>query len=370
MLISALVSAVVAAAVAVPLTLRVADDPEAQTAQVTPVALPAQPDDEDAPGDEDGPVQPNAPASSMTSDTLAEVAEAVLPSVAVVETASAQGQGAGSAVVFREDGYLVTNNHVVDGANQISVQLYDGRVFPAEVVGTAATFDLAVLQIEATDLIVPGYAEDDPRVGETAIAIGAPFGFGSTVTSGIVSALGRQLVDPASGNPLTDLVQTDAAINPGTSGGALVNAAGQVIGINTAIVGGGTNDGVGFAVPTSSVVRAAEQLIDQGFVEYAQLGVGASSTGVTPQLAEQRGLDTPSGALVGQVNPGSSADQAGIVDGDIIIAIDDEAIGDFGDLAAEIRGRDPGDVVVLEVVGADGEPRDVEATLDGVRTND
>ena len=369
LLAASLVAALIAAGLTVPLTLslsgageEVADGPSTQT-----IALPA----EDDVADDETPTQPAAPAAGMTSDTVADVAEAVLPSVAVVETAVAGRQvGSGSAVVFREDGYLVTNNHVIETADDIRVRLVDGRVLDATVIGTAADFDLAVLQVGATDLTVPGYAEGDPRVGETAIAIGAPFGFNSTVTSGIVSATGRTLNDPASQTSLVDLVQTDAAINPGNSGGALVNASGQVIGLNTAIVGGGTNDGIGFAVPTSSVVRIGDQLIEQGFFEYAQLGVGTVPGGLTPEIAEQRGIDTTNGALVGEVNPQSAADDAGIVPGDIVISIADEDIDGFDDLAATIRGMNPGDTVSLEVIDEAGETRSVDVVLGGVRTND
>jgi S1-C subfamily serine protease len=348
----------------------VEDGVQEQTAEAgtQPVNLPAPPDDEDGSSSQ-------APASDMTSDTVADVAEAVLPSVAVVTVfagGSATPDGSGSAVVFREDGYLVTNNHVIDGAGRIEVLLTDGRTFDAEVIGTASQFDLAVLQIDAEDLDVPAYAEEEPRVGETAIAIGAPFGFNSTVTSGIVSALGRSLSDPRSGITLVDLVQTDAAINPGNSGGPLVNAAGEVIGINTAIVGAsGANDGIGFAVPTSTVVRIGGQLIEQGFFEYAQLGVGTQSgLRITPEVAEQRGLETTNGALVGEVVPGSGADDAGIRPGDIIVAIDGEPIEDFADLSAAIRGMDPGATVELEIVDEAGERRTVTVTLGGVRTND
>lgn len=366
LLAAALVGALVAVGVAVPVTLALAPDEATQATddpQVTSVMAPA-----DTPDDET-PVVPDAPATGMTTDTVADVADALLPSVAVVETATAAGQqiGSGSAVVYRADGYLVTNNHVIDGAAQVRVRLPDGRTRAAEVVGTAANFDLAVLRIEADDLVVPAYAGEDPRVGETAIAIGAPFGFDSTVTAGIVSALGRTLSDPV-GPTLVDLVQTDAAINPGNSGGALVNAAGQVIGINTAIVGGGTNDGVGFAVPTSTVLRVADQLIEQGFFEYALLGV--SGADLQPAQAEELGLDTTNGAYIGEVVPDSAADDAGIVAGEVVVAIDGDPVDSMSDLSAAIRGYAPDDRVTITVVGPSGETRDVEVVLGGVRTND
>ena len=358
--VAALVGALVAVAVAVPTTLALAPDAADQTAgtSVTPVNAP-----QDTPADET-PVAPAAPPSSMTTDTVADVAEALLPSVAVVET----NTGSGSAVVYRADGYLITNNHVIAGARDVRVRLTDGRTRDATVVGTAASFDLAVLQIDADDLMVPEYADGDPRVGETAIAIGAPFGFDSTVTSGIVSALGRTLSDPISNVSLVDLVQTDAAINPGNSGGALVNAAGQVIGINTAIVGGGTNDGVGFAVPTSTVLRVADQLIEQGFFEYALLGVTGGD--LQPAQAEELGLDTTNGAYIGEVVPDSAADDAGIVPGDVVVAIDGDDVTSMSDLSAAIRGYAPDDVVTVTLYGADGQTRSVEVTLGGVRTND
>ncbi|MGI9017311.1 MAG: trypsin-like peptidase domain-containing protein [Euzebya sp.] len=361
-----MISALVAAGVSVPLTLQLADrQVAAQDPVTTQLNLPAA--DDTAPGTT--PVEPAAPPSSITSDTVADVAEAVLPSVAVVETSQGgQPVSSGSAVVFRSDGYLVTNNHVVQDADALQVRLFDGRSLPAEVVGTASTFDLAVLRVDVDDLIVPGYAESDPRVGETAIAIGAPFGFNSTVTSGIVSATGRTLADPASNTQLVDLVQTDAAINPGNSGGALVNAAGQVIGLNTAIVGGRTNDGVGFAVPTSSVVRIADQLIDQGFFEYAQLGV--SGDDLQPVQAEQLGLETTNGAYLGEVLRGSGAEEAGLQIGEVVTAIDGEPINSMSDLSATIRQHNPDDTITLDVVGTDGQTRTVDVTLGGVRTND
>lgn len=365
MLAAALVAAVVAAGVSVPLTLRLSDTPDPAADQVSTQQINLPPQDE-TPADTPA-LQPPAQASGITSDTVAEVAEAVLPSVAVVEGTVDGRPGSGSAVVFRQDGYLVTNNHVVDNAADVRVRLFDGRSLPAEVIGTASAFDLAVLKVDADDLKVPAYADEDPRVGESAIAIGAPFGFNSTVTAGIVSATGRTL-PTAPGENLVDLVQTDAAINPGNSGGALVNAAGQVIGLNTAIVGGRTNDGVGFAVPTSAVVRIGEQLIEQGFFEYAQLGVMGGD--LMPDQAEQLGLGTTNGAFITEVVPSGGADEAGIAASEAITAIDGEAVTSMSDLSATIRGLDPGDTISLEVVAADGQTREVDVTLGGVRTND
>lgn len=366
MLASALVAALVAVGVSVPLTLELSDRATPETDQISTQQINLPPQDETAP--DTPPLQPPAQPSGITSDTVAEVAEAVLPSVAVVEGIVDGRPGSGSAVVFRKDGYLVTNNHVVADATDVRVRLFDGRNLSAEVVGTASQFDLAVLQVDADDLVVPAYAEKDPRVGETAIAIGAPFGFNSTVTAGIVSATGRTLPTTPGESPLVDLVQTDAAINPGNSGGALVNAARQVIGLNTAIVGGGTNDGVGFAVPTSAVVRIGEQLIERGFFEYAQLGVAGGD--LQPEQAEQLQLETTNGAFVTEVIPGSGADDAGIAASEAITAIDGETVTSMSDLSATIRGLDPGKTIALEVVGTDGEAREVDVILGGVRTND
>ena len=361
-LAAALVAAVVSAGVAVPVTLAVAPDEAAAPTAAAPSAS------QDAAAQEVAAQSAGAAPAvpTMAPGGIAAVAERTLPSVARVDVASRQAQGSGSAVIYREDGYLVTNNHVVEGADEVQITLPDGTVWAADVVGTDPTSDLAVLRIEADDLPVPPYAEREAIVGETTIAVGSPFGLDSTVTAGIVSALGRSL--PGEESLLVDLVQTDAAINPGNSGGALLDAEGNVIGINTAIYSRtGSFAGIGFAVPVTTVRRVADQLIDQGFVEFAQLGIQGGA--VAPQVAEEYGLATSRGALVVDVVEGSAADEAGLEAGDIITAVDGEEVTSMADLTARIRERSPGDSIALDVVREDGQEERVEATLGGMRVD-
>jgi S1-C subfamily serine protease len=282
----------------------------------------------------------------------------VSPSVVAVEVAGLAGQGAGSGVILREDGYILTNNHVVESASSVRVTLPDSGSLPAEVVGTDPTADLAVLKVDATGLPVPAFAERTPEVGDTAVAIGSPFGLEGSVTSGIVSALNRSLPGQAT---LVDMIQTDAAINPGNSGGALVNGRSEVIGINTAILSEvRQNNGIGFAIPITTALPIAEQIIDKGFVEHAQLGI--SGQDVDPTVAELYSLGVDEGALVAEVADGSAAADAGLERGDIITAIDGEEITSMGELAGRIRSYAPGDEIELTVFRG-GEERSVAVTL-------
>jgi putative serine protease PepD len=260
---------------------------------------------------------------------------------------------------FREDGYLLTNNHVVDGASTVRVTLADGTSHEAEVVGTDATSDLAVLRIDATDLPAATFAEDLPGVGTTAVAIGSPFGLDGSVSAGIVSALDRTLSDGAT--TLTGLIQTDAAINPGNSGGPLVDDQGRIIGINTAIYSGsGTNEGVGFAVPATTATAVASQLIEGTEVAWPMLGVVGQD--VDPSLAEAYGLPTDQGALVGEVAPDSGAEEAGLLPGDIVVELEGRTITSMSDLASAVRSHEVGDTVSVGVL-RDGERLDLDVTL-------
>ena len=343
--VSALVAAIVSAAVTTGI-LAARDDEAALRPAAQEVV------NRDDPALEQRPAGQPLPSGA----TVGDIAEAALPSVALVQVQGAQGEGSGSAVVYSDDGYLITNNHVVEGATQVSVTLPDARNVPAEVVGTDLLSDLAVLRVDETEGLVPlTFAATAPRVGDTAIAIGSPFGLESTVTQGIISATERDLPVP-NGNFLPGVVQTDAAINPGNSGGALVNERGELIGINTAILSQtGENSGVGFAIPVTTVEVVVPLLIQDGRVEYAYLGVRSEDASAL-SVAETRG------ALIARVEAGTPAAQAGLEPGDVVTAIDGDAVEGSGELTGRIRGYRPGDTVSLSV-SRDGEERQVEVTL-------
>ncbi len=338
-LVAAVVSALVSAGVTVPLVRTLDED------------APAAPTTATAPAPQD-----DAPAGSAL--TVQQIADRILPSVARVDVAGLGGEGSGSAVIFREDGYLLTNNHVVEGGRHIQVQLPDGSTHDAQVVGTDPTSDLAVLKIDVDGLPVPEFADGLPAVGATVVAVGSPFGFDSTVTAGVVSAVNRQFDTPEV--TLLDTIQTDAAINPGNSGGPLVDDQARVIGLNTAIYSpSGSNDGIGFAVPSAQAVPLANQLIDQGFVARPLLGV--STQDVDPDVAELYNLPAD-GAVVREVVPGGAAAEAGVQRGDVITAINGEPVASSTDLAARIRGFQPGEEIRLAIL-RNGEQRELTATL-------
>jgi putative serine protease PepD len=307
---------------------------------------------------------PAAVRFDAAASPVAAVAEAVLPSVARVDVVTAQGvSGSGSAVIFRADGHLLTNAHVVEGAAQVSVTPPEGTSTGARIVGEDPRTDLAVLRIGAArPLPVPAFAEELPRIGDTAIAIGSPFGLEGSVTAGVVSALHRTVPTGQTRPPLIDVIQTDAPINPGNSGGALVNASAEIVGINTAIFAGSGqgNIGIGFAIPINTALSVAEQLVDQGFVEHAQLGVVGEP--LDPGVAERYELPISGGAVVREVMPGSAAEDAGVEPGDIIVGLDGEEIATMSDLITAILRRSPGDEVDLEVFRTDSVIT-LEATL-------
>ncbi|WP_171098610.1 DegQ family serine endoprotease [Ruegeria sp. HKCCD7255] len=238
------------------------------------------------------------------------------------------GQGLGSGFVLDQDGYIVTNHHVVDNASTVTVRLNDDREFEAEIVGTDPLTDIAILKIDAGETLpaVKLGDSDEIRVGEDVVAIGNPFGLSSTVTTGIVSAKGRNISE----GPYAEFIQTDAAINKGNSGGPLFNMDGEVIGVNSAIYSpSGGSVGLGFAVTSNIVDYIAADLRDDGEVSRGWLGVSIQN--VSPQLAAAMGIDTASGALVSDVVPGSPAD--GILQqGDVIVSFNDEAVGTSSDL--------------------------------------
>ncbi|NMP15739.1 DegQ family serine endoprotease [Thalassotalea sp. Y01] len=271
-------------------------------------------------------------------------------------------RGLGSGVIIDADkGYIVTNNHVIDEADTILVNLTDGRQFKAKKIGTDAQSDIALLQIDGEDLTEIKIANsDDLRVGDFAVAIGSPFGLGQTVTSGIVSALGRSGLNI---EQLEDFIQTDAAINSGNSGGALVNLRGELIGINTAILGpNGGNVGIGFAIPSTMMQNLVNQIIEYGEVRRGVLGVTGNS--INPELAKAMDLETNQGGFVSQVAPDSAAEQAGLKAGDIIIEVNGRKIRNFNELRGKIGSIGAGNEVELTIL-RDGKRKTFDVTLKG-----
>lgn len=269
----------------------------------------------------------------------------------------------GSGVVVSPDGYILTNNHVVDGATDIEVVLKDKRQLKAKVVGTDPRTDIAVLKIPATGLASVTIGDSSKmRVGDIVLAVGDPFGIGETVTMGIVSALGRRSLDIEGAGGYEDFIQTDASINPGNSGGALVNTHGQLIGINTAIIsnGGGGNQGIGFAVPINMARHVMEQLVSNGKVTRGYLGVSIQE--VTPALAKAFGLPSPEGALVGDVTSDSPGAKAGLQKGDVIVGMNGQPVSDFQDLRLRVSQSAPGETVKLDLYRG-GQKRQMSVTL-------
>ena len=261
-----------------------------------------------------------------------------------------RSEGLGSGVIAREDGYIITNNHVVEGAENLRVVMLDGREMEAEIVGTDSNSDLAVIKVDADGLPAVSFATiSDVQVGQWVMAFGSPLSqdLGNTVTSGIVSALGRYSPQSRQ-NTLQDFIQTDAAINPGNSGGPLVNLRGELVGINSQIyTRTGGNQGIGFAIPVNTVRNVTGQLIESGSVRRGRLGVYFSP--VSEALA--RAFDLPRGAAqVGQVLEGTAADEAGLQEGDIIIALDGRQLRDYRDLSQTILNRQPGEEIELTII--------------------
>ncbi len=268
----------------------------------------------------------------------------------------------GSGVIVRADGVIVTNNHVIAGGDDIMVALGDRREFPAKVLYADPKVDVAVLKIDTGGEslpVMPLATGDQAQVGDLVLAIGDPFGIGQTVTNGIVSALARSNVG------LTDVsyfIQTDAAINPGNSGGALVNMAGEMIGMNTAILSGsGTSSGVGFAIPAPLVRHVVQEALAGGVVQRPWIGV--KTQGVTAEIARSMGMDRPEGALVTDVWPGGPGEQAGIKTGDLILAVDGHAIDDDSALNYRIATHDLGDEVALTLRRAKGADQTADVRL-------
>lgn len=303
-----------------------------------------------------------APSSRSGNDVVVNIAREAGPAVVRIDVRGDQ-DGSGSGVVFRDDGHVLTNAHVVDDADRIVVVTSDGSAYDAEVVGIDTVTDVAVVKLDApapmpTALI--GTATG-LRVGQQTIAIGSPLGLigGSSVTTGVVSALGREVAS-REGPPLLDMIQTDAAIAPGSSGGALLDLQGTVIGITTAIAVSQVGaEGLGFAVPIDLAMKVGTEIIEDGRAVHVFLGV--EGTDLDAAKAADAGLQ--GGAEIIDVVRGGPAADAGLVDDDVIVAIDGEQVRSMTGLVVALRARDPGTVVTLTVI-RDGEVLDLTATLD------
>jgi serine protease Do len=269
-------------------------------------------------------------------------------------------QSLGSGVIVTSDGTIVTNNHVIEGATDIKVDLADKREFQAKLIGTDAKTDIAVLKIEATGL--PTLAVGDSsklQVGDVIFAIGDPFGIGETATMGIVSATGRGGLGIEN---YEDFIQTDAAINPGNSGGAMIDLHGDLIGINTAILSGGSggNQGVGFAIPINMATSVMNQIVSHGKVVRGYLGLVPQD--VTPELAKEFGVSKPGGALITNLKSDAPAAKAGLKQGDVIVQLNGQPVESANDLRLRISQTAPGSTVKLEI-SRDGKMQDVNVTL-------
>lgn len=274
-----------------------------------------------------------------------------------------QVQSLGSGVIVdAEAGYILTNHHVIANADQIRVALNDNREFDAELIGSDPETDVAVIRIKGADLAELPLADSDTvRVGDYVVAIGNPFGLDHTVTTGVVSGLGRRLGEGGGGARLQNFIQTDASINPGNSGGALVDLHGRLVGINTAILSrSGGNIGIGFAIPVNMAMQVMGQIVKHGEVRRGVLGVRIQD--LTPEIADAMDLGRREGALVAQVTPNSAADAAGIREGDVIVRVNGKPIGGANDLATAVGLMEIGERLRIVLV-RDGETQTVTAEV-------
>ncbi len=304
----------------------------------------------------------SAPSSIPADEPVAKVASVLSPSVVQINVSGVRQtpygaqkeEGTGSGVIYRSDGYIITNNHVVEGSRDVEVAFADGSTERGQVVGKDPMTDVAVIRVDREDLPAASFASGDPIVGQTAVAVGSPSGFESTVTSGIVSGTGREVPAEYTGGmqqtSLVDLIQTDAAISPGNSGGALADREGRVIGINVAYLPPGETgaENIGFAIPSDTAVSVTDQLIENGEAVHPYLGVYLSD--LTEETARTFGSPLASGALVEKVQPGGPADEAGIQRGDVVTAAGSEDVRSSGDLISALRNYQPGDTVDLTVL--------------------
>lgn len=271
--------------------------------------------------------------------------------------------GSGSGVIIRPDGYIVTNNHVVGDASRIEVTLNNNQTYPATLVGADPATDVAIIKIEADSLPVVPFADSDRlRLGEWVIAIGSPYDLRSTITAGIVSAKGRSMPDYKSGEvKIESFIQTDAAVNPGNSGGALVNKQGELVGVNTAIISQtGSYAGYSFAIPSNMVHKIADDLISFGSVQRVMLGVTVAE--IDAEFATRLKLSSPMGVYINEVQRGGAADRAGIRSGDVILSIQDKRINSFANLQEAVSRYSPGDKIEM-VIFRDGISSQLDLTF-------
>ena len=272
--------------------------------------------------------------------------------------------GSGSGVIIREDGYIVTNNHVIEGATEIEVTLNSNQTYPATLVGTDPATDVALLKIEASGLpVIPFGDSDKLRLGEWVIAIGSPYDLRSTITAGIVSAKGRSMPYYSGEFKIESFIQTDAAVNPGNSGGALVDKSGNLVGINTAIISNtGSYAGYSFAVPSNIVRKIVYDLMDFGSVKRAILGITMQP--IDDKIAEELKLSSRNGVYIVEVSKSGAADKAGVQKGDVLIAIDSTKITTSSSVQEAVSRFSPGDKAVLTVI-RDGKEKQLEVTFKG-----
>jgi 2-alkenal reductase len=306
------------------------------------------------------PAAPNSQSLVVSEESaIVDAVQKVLPAVVTVISGGSQGTGSGSGFFINDEGYLVTNNHVVENATRWVVIYSQGGTAPAELVGTAPEFDLAVLKVEGKIPALTTWGDSgELPLGSHVVAIGSALGrYQNTVTAGVLSGFNREL------GPLRGLLQTDAAINQGNSGGPLINLAGQVIGINTLVVRGSgfqNAEGLGFAIPSNVAMKVVEQLIDTGEVKPSFLGIQYQE--LNPQLANEAGLTITYGALLQEIVAGTPADQAQLRRGDVIVAINGQMIDDRHPLVSELLEYVAGETVTLDIL-RDGQTFQTTLTL-------
>lgn len=318
----------------------------ARTEANRPTEPPQWPESNAPEGPAPSPRVPATELEQLGDPHVMQAADRVTPSVVSIQPLS--GRGLGSGVIVTRNGYVLTNSHVVGGSERVRVTLATGRTVEGAVLGDDPAVDIAIVKLNSTQLPAATLGDsDDLRVGQTAIAIGNPLGFERTVTSGIVSAVNRNL--RGEGALLDNMIQTDASINPGNSGGPLVDGLGRVIGINTAVVSGPYGGGgLGFSVPINTAKEVLEGILEHGRVVRPWLGL--TYILVTPELARRYNLPADRGAIIAEVVRGGPADRAGIEPEDILVSVGEVEIREAGDLRSALRERGPGDRVSVVVV--------------------